>query len=168
MIDDVDLRILAELQKNADRPQKVLADDLNLAESTLSKKIKKLRNDGVILRYMADIDYAKIGFLFSAITMIKEKKQADSGKTADPILTMPEAIHVYKVTGDWDFAVLWLCRTPEDLDRVVTAVHNHENIDRVQTTFLMRALKRQPGVRLDSGVDEAPTGGQRPPSDGRR
>lgn len=151
-IDDTDLRILAELQQHADLPQKALAARLGLAESTLSKKIRKLRNEGAIVRYVIEIDYAKIGYLFSAFTMVKEKRQADSS-AADFMVAMPEAIHVYKVTGDWDFAVLWLCRTPDDLDRAISAVHNHPNVERVQTEFLMRTLKRDQGVQLQAATD---------------
>ncbi len=150
MIDDLDLKILIELQKNAGQPQKALADTLGLTESTLSKKIKRLREDGVITRYMADINFSKLGYLFSAISMIKEKRQIDTIATSQVFVEMPEAIHVYKVTGDWDFAVLWLCKSPEDLDRVVSSVHNHPNVDRVETTFLMRALKKEHGVRLEA------------------
>lgn len=149
MVDKVDLAILAELQKNAGLPQKIVAAKLGMTESTLSKKIKKLADDHVLRRYTIDIDYSAIGYLFSAITMLKEKKQSDSDVTAQMLREMPEATQVYKVTGDWDYAIIWLCRDPEHLDDVVSRVLNHQNVDRVQSTFFMRSLKRESGIPLD-------------------
>lgn len=148
MIDSLDLKILAELQKDAGRPQKVLAGVIGLTEATLSKKIKRLFADKVIRKYTIDISYQETGYLFSALTMVKEKQQSDTEVTGRSLAEMPEAIQVYKVTGEWDFVVLWLCKNPEQLDRVVSKVLGHANVDRIQTTFLMRAIKRESGIPL--------------------
>jgi Lrp/AsnC family leucine-responsive transcriptional regulator len=149
MADKLDLRILAELQRNAGLPQKVIAANLGITESTLSKKIKQLTDDHVIRRYTIDINYSEIGYMFSAITMVKEKKQPESNATSQALREMPEATQVYKVTGDWDFAIIWLCKNPEDLDDAISKVLDQPNVDRVQTTFFMRSLKKESGVPLD-------------------
>ena len=154
MIDFIDLKILAELQKDAGRPQKVLASDLDITEATLSKKIKKLITDKVIRKYTIDVNYSDIGYLFSALTMVKEKKQSDSEVTGRTLVEIPEAIQVYKVTGDWDFVVVWLCKNPEQLDNVVSKVLNHANVDRVQTTFFLRAIKREAGIPLETIINQ--------------
>jgi DNA-binding Lrp family transcriptional regulator len=154
VIDFIDLKILAELQKDAGRPQKVLASDLDITEATLSKKIKKLITDKVIRKYTIDVNYSDIGYLFSALTMVKEKKQSDSEVTGRTLVEIPEAIQVYKVTGDWDFVVVWLCKNPEQLDNVVSKVLNHANVDRVQTTFFLRAIKREAGIPLETIINQ--------------
>jgi DNA-binding Lrp family transcriptional regulator len=154
VIDSIDLKILAELQKDAGRPQKVLASDLDITEATLSKKIKKLITDKVIRKYTIDVNYSDVGYLFSALTMVKEKKQSDSEVTGRTLVEIPEAIQVYNVTGDWDFVVVWLCKNPEQLDNVVSKVLNHANVDRVQTTFFLRAIKREAGIPLETIINQ--------------
>ncbi len=148
MVDETDMKILASLQHDAGLPQKVIAGNLGLTEATLSKKIRKLKDDGIIKKYTIEINFAKIGYLFSAVTMVKEKQQSDTESTASFISSLPEAVEIYKVIGEWDFAVLWLCKDPENLDTVLSKVLHHTNVEKVESTFFMRAVKREAGVPL--------------------
>lgn len=150
MVDEADMRILARLQRNARDSQKVIASDLGITEPTLSKKIKKLEAEKIIRRFTIEIDYSKIGYSLSAMTLIREKKQSDTDNTLEFLCNFPEAIQVYKVTGEWDFGVIWLCRDSERLDDILSKSLNHPNVDKVETTFFMRALKRNNGVSLEA------------------
>jgi Lrp/AsnC family transcriptional regulator, regulator for asnA, asnC and gidA len=150
MLDDIERRILARLQKNAGEPQKVIADDIGITEPTLSKRIKKLREDGILKRYTVDLDFGKAGYALSAFSFIREKKQskADTEVLSQFLLGVPEAIQVYKFAGDWDFFVIWMCRDTDHLDDVLETVHSHPNVEKTETEILMRALKRETGVPL--------------------
>jgi DNA-binding Lrp family transcriptional regulator len=150
MLDDIERRILARLQKSAGEPQKVIAEDIGITEPTLSKRIKKLRVDGILKRYTVDLDYGKAGYGLSAFTFVRERKQskADTEVLSDFLKGLPEAIQVYKFAGDWDFFVIWMCRDTDHLDSVLDSVLAHPNVEKTETEILMRALKREHGIPL--------------------
>ena len=169
MIDYDDFRILARMQKNAREPQKNVAADLAISEASLSKKINRLYNDHVIRRQTIDIDMSKVGLNISAMTLLKEKKQTDAAGLQALLCNFPEAYQVHKVTGEWDYTVLWNCINPEHLDDVLSKVLDHPNVDKIQTFLFMRTLKQQNSASLEALLESRKTSlNLSPPNGGRK
>lgn len=155
-VDHTEFRILARLQQNADDAQKIIADDVGVTEPTLSKKIKKLEKEGVIRRYTVDIDYALLGYSLSALTLLKERRQSNTETDTGAFLcSLREAIQIHKITGKWDFAIIWMCTDSNQLESALSRVSNHPNVEEIETTLLMRALKRDHGIALDSILSQS-------------
>lgn len=150
MIDGTEITILTRLQKNAREKRKLLADDLKITESALSKKIKKLEHTKVIKRYTVELDNAQLGLTISALTLVKEKDSSSRKfDTAADICKIPEAQQVYRIMGDWDFAIIWLCKDAAHLADKVQEVYTNENVERTNTTVLMQELKKENGAPLE-------------------
>jgi DNA-binding Lrp family transcriptional regulator len=154
MIDLLDFRILASLQNDSRAPQKIIAKGLDISEPSLSKKISKLYDDRVIRRQTVEIDLAKVGLTISALTLLKDKKQSDMAMTQELLCSFPEAYQIHKVTGEWDYAILWNCADPEHLDTVLSKVVEHSNVEKIQTLLFMRTLKRENCASLQSLLDQ--------------
>jgi len=60
-IDDIDIKILKELSKNARIPLTHIAEKLRLDNMTIYHRIKKLEEKKIILGYRSDIDFNKLG-----------------------------------------------------------------------------------------------------------
>lgn len=71
-LDRTDIRILAELQKNARITNVELAELVNLSPSPCLMRVKRLQAEGFITGYSAQIDMAKLGqtlTVFAEITL---------------------------------------------------------------------------------------------------
>ena len=62
MIDTIDLKILKQLQSNARKSGKEIADDLGLKVSTLYNRISDLKNKNYIEKFTITINPDKLGF----------------------------------------------------------------------------------------------------------
>lgn len=62
MIDIKDRQIIETLEKNAKSSYNNLAQILNISETAVRKRIKKLEEENIILGYKASINYRKLGF----------------------------------------------------------------------------------------------------------
>ena len=62
MIDNIDKRILFELEKNARIPDTQLAKIVNKSKDTVRYRIKKLEEVGILIGYTTVIDYSKLGY----------------------------------------------------------------------------------------------------------
>ena len=60
-LDEIDLRILKELQENARIPNVALADRVGLSPAPCLRRVRALEKTGVIRRYAALVDPAQIG-----------------------------------------------------------------------------------------------------------
>jgi len=61
-LDETEMKILRELQKDGRVSRRVLADRIDVSTPTVSSKIEKLENMGIIEGFTVEIDHRKLGF----------------------------------------------------------------------------------------------------------
>ena len=69
-LDDIDIKILNQLRKNARTPMKELSALVYLTTPAVSARIDKLEKDGYIKGYHANLDLEKLGYGIKAFIMI--------------------------------------------------------------------------------------------------
>ena len=69
-MDEIDKKILNELQTNSGRKISELASLLNLPRTTVHNRIRKLQDDKTIIRQKAVLDMKKIGKPICALVQI--------------------------------------------------------------------------------------------------
>ncbi|MHC1582708.1 MAG: Lrp/AsnC family transcriptional regulator, partial [Candidatus Syntropharchaeia archaeon] len=61
-IDELDIKIIRELKRDARTSYREIAERLGVAEGTVYNRIHKLKEIGAIRRFIPDIDYSKLGY----------------------------------------------------------------------------------------------------------
>lgn len=69
-LDRYDLKILAELQRDARISNQELAERIGLSPSPCSRRVKQLEDDGYIVRQVALLDRKKLGLSLTAYVLI--------------------------------------------------------------------------------------------------
>ena len=126
-LDAIDRRILAALQRNGRMSNVELASEVGLSPSPCLRRVKLLEESGIIDRYVAVLDGAKMGVGLTVFARIWFKTQ-DAEIThqfAETVRKFPEVMECYLTTGECD-AIM----------RIVTAdLHAYW---RFQSDYLMR------------------------------
>jgi Lrp/AsnC family leucine-responsive transcriptional regulator len=104
-LDEIDLRILRELQADARLPNLMLAERVGLSPSPCSRRVKILERAGVIGAYRAVLDRAAIGLgltVFAGVRVEKHTREnADAFVAA--VLGMAEVVACHLTSGDVDY-----------------------------------------------------------------
>ncbi|MBU1199001.1 MAG: Lrp/AsnC family transcriptional regulator [Nanoarchaeota archaeon] len=103
-MDEIDLLLIKELQKNADRTVYQLAKQLGLNKSTVYSRINKLKKDKIIKRYQAIVDYDEIGLPICAIMLVSHKKTSLKD-TLGTLIQDPAVEEIRPVTGSYDLII---------------------------------------------------------------
>ena len=130
-LDRIDRRIVDALQRDGRLANNELAAQVNLSPSPCLRRVRSLEEAGVIKRYVALVDPAKVGLNMLAYVSVKlEKKgQMPAEDFASAVNTWSEVTECYSMTGDMDY----LLRVQvEDLDHF--------------SRFIMGKLLKQSGV----------------------
>lgn len=79
VLDDLDWRILQQLQENAKQTYAEIGSKLNVAHSTIYERIKQMEGHGFIKKYEAVINLEKIGMpkITAQISVITDPKEAE-------------------------------------------------------------------------------------------
>ncbi|MCP1413613.1 Lrp/AsnC family transcriptional regulator [Paenarthrobacter sp. A20] len=104
-LDRIDRRILRVLQVQGRIPNNELADAVGLSPSACLRRVRMLEETGVIDRYVALLNAAKIGMGFTVYARVQLNRQ--DGDTIDhfteQVLLLPEIVECNLMVGETDF-----------------------------------------------------------------
>jgi DNA-binding Lrp family transcriptional regulator len=130
-LDDIDRRILSELQENARVSNADLARAVGLSPSPCLRRVRELEQRGVIRGHVALVSPSAVGLPVSVFVQVTLERQVE--KALDvfeaSVLDRPEVMECYLMTGDADYLL-----------RVVVADLS------AYEAFLKTYLTRVPGI----------------------
>ena len=160
-LDDVDLRLLAELERDADRTNVDLARVVGLSPAATLHRVRRLKDAGVIDRITAHVDPDAAGFplqVYVSVTLARHDEAGDR-RFVQAVHDMPEVISADWVTGETD-ALLWVvARDVAQLQRVLSLLSTKAGGARVVTLLRLSELKPRATLPHD---DEGPPPKGRP------
>ena len=104
-LDRIDLKILAELQKNGRITNVDLADAVGLSPSPCLTRVKRLEQAGYITGYGAQLQLRKLGdvlLVFTEMTL-SDHRRDDFARFEAAIRNVPEIIECHLVSGGYDY-----------------------------------------------------------------
>jgi len=141
-LDDVDRKIISILQQDSRISFSRLAKMLNLSESTIHMRIKRLREAGVIRGFCVDVDLDKVGMNVLAFVLLK----ADPKKYEDilrKLAEIKEVFEIYDVTGEYYALLKVRVSDKEELAKVLDKIGNLEGVTSTYTMFVLRVIKEK-------------------------
>src|SRR5919201_1355790 len=118
VLDDIDRRLVLELQANARLPCSELARRVGLTPPAVAERIHRLQEDGVILGYAARVDPAKLGFPITAFVRIHSKAAARE-EIGGTLPELQEVVECHRVTGTDCFVLRVAVRSVQHLQEVI-------------------------------------------------
>ena len=117
-LDDHDRRLLTLLQRDATVTAEVLGSDLGLSASTVQRRIKRLRETGVIEREVAIVNTDAVGKRMTFIVGVKVDFGQKAGVDAlqKKLLADPRTQQAYYVTGEVDLILTVVVQDMQDYD----------------------------------------------------
>jgi Lrp/AsnC family leucine-responsive transcriptional regulator len=142
-LDLIDLRIVEELQLDADRSNVELARVVGLSPAATLHRVRRLKESGIIRGVVARLDSAAAGFplqVYVAVTL-ERHDDASHRRFGQAVRAMPEAISADWVTGETDAMLMVVAREVAELQRVLVRLSTRGGAARVITLLRLEELK---------------------------
>lgn len=144
-IDEIDIKLLNALQKDAKANTKELCEVTNLSKTPVYERIHRLENDGVITGYIATIDHSKVGLplvVFCNVSLA-EHNDVHFSQFIEDIAKIDEVMECYSTGGLYDILIKVVLK---DLQHYNTFVHerltNVRGIAKIQSSFVLSEIKK--------------------------
>ncbi len=142
--DEIDAKIIKELQRDAAASLSEIASRLGIPVSTVFSRIKRLREAGVIKGYTIRVDPALLGYNVTAIIMFSV--EGPYLEEIESVLSSnPNIIALYDTTGDYDVVAIARFRSIQELDRFIKGVLKNPRIRKTITSVVLRVVKEELG-----------------------
>ncbi len=145
MIDELDRRLMLELQRNGRERFVDLARKLSVTEGTIRYRIKNLL-DNNMMDIVGVPNIRNLGYGFVVI-MGLVVKMADLEQVVEEIAKVPNVCYLATVTGQYDLMAIVVTRSQEELSRVLTKdISTIQGVLKTESFVNMEIMKGTAGL----------------------
>ena len=142
-LDSVDLRLLDELQRDADRTNVELARLVALSPAATLHRVRRLKESGIVDGVVARLDPVAAGFPLQVYVSVVLDAHDDAShrRFRAAVRDMPEVLSADWVTGETDAILVIVAREVAELQRVLVRLSTRGGAARVTTLLRLEELK---------------------------
>ncbi len=150
-LDDLDRRILDQLQQDASISAAELARRVELSPAGLQKRVRKLYDAGVIVRQVAILNREAIDLdLLCFVHVTLAHHQPDAVRTfREAIGEMPQVLECHHLTGEFDYLLKVVVGNHRELEHfLVDELTPTPGVDKIRTSIVLSELKASTALPL--------------------
>jgi DNA-binding Lrp family transcriptional regulator len=119
-LDATDRRIVQILHKEGRITNQALADRVGLSPSPCLQRLRRLEREGLIGPYSAAVDLDRLCPNVMVLTTVSLDAAGHEDYRAfeAQIAAIPEVVQCFKVSGDFDYMLWFVCRSVADYHRI--------------------------------------------------
>ena len=147
-IDEIDIKILSELVRDASLSVPRLSKKINVNSSVVYSRIKRLIKRNLIKRFTAEIDEEILGYFVTVVTGLNiDSKFSD--EIVKELTQLPEVRQILEVTGRFDLIVEAKSRSLDELHGVVSSKIGRINgVLHTETFIEMKKMRHEQSYAL--------------------
>lgn len=140
-MDELDRNLLLVLANQGRISFRELAHQFQVSSQTISDRINKLIDQGIIRRFTVDIDESRVGYPISFIVEL-DVELSRMQQIQEELSAYPELYKIQVVTGDHDIHILGLAKDmPHLYEMIEEKISNIEGIKATKTSISLKSVK---------------------------
>jgi Lrp/AsnC family transcriptional regulator of ectoine degradation len=146
-LDRIDVKILAELQRDGRSTIQKLAETIGLSARATLERVRRLEAAGVIAGYQAVVELRQLSRPVNIFAEIILEKHANRGRFEKRLASIDEVVECWEVSGDVDYLVRFVCADLAGYEEVTSALIDETNLGvaRIVSHVALRAVRRFAG-----------------------
>lgn len=150
MLDDLDITILKKLQENGRTKRNELADAIGLSIPSLSERLKKLEDHGVIEGYFTKVSRHAFGFDMMAFVSVIMESSKNYDKFTDNVRKTHEILECHSILGEGSHILKVVVKETKDLEALLSKIQSWPGVTRTITSFVLSTTKETTSLHLQS------------------
>jgi Lrp/AsnC family transcriptional regulator for asnA, asnC and gidA len=137
-LDTLDVRILEKLQTDGRMAFTKIAGELGVSDATVRARVGRLERQGLV-KFVIDVDAANLGLIEVYLGLQVQGPALD--RVIEAIAAIPEIPYAAECSGGFDILCEVICRSNDDLLRVLREVRRVPGVARVETLTILKIRK---------------------------
>lgn len=146
--DNLDLRLLEALQRNARSTFAELGSVVGLKAPAVHDRVKRLENRGFLRGYSAQLDSKLLGLELVAFISCYTTPDCDYSAFTQSLANLPEVVEVHSVAGEESFICKAMTRSTQHLDDLLTRLKGMKGMARTKTTIVLSSPFDRGGIAV--------------------
>ncbi len=147
-LDDLDLRLLEALQRNARSTFAELGCLVGLRPPAVHDRVKRLEGRGYVRGYAAPLDNKLLGLELIAFVSCYTAPECGYDAFTKSLAQMPEVLEVHSVAGEESFVLKVMTRSTAHLDELLSRLKAVPGMARTKTTIVLSSPFERGGISV--------------------
>lgn len=148
-LDDIDLTILDILQKNGRTRRNDLAQAVDLSIPSISDRLRKLEENGIIIGYYAAVDPKKVGKDITAFITVNVDSSKHYIGFIDHAKTTDEILEIHSVTGSGTHLLKIRTENTSSLEKLLSKIQAWGGVLNTTTSIVLSSLKETTRLKIN-------------------
>ncbi len=147
-LDDLDLRLLEALQRNARSTFAELGTLVGLKAPAVHDRVKRLEGRGYVRAYTAQLDSRRLGLGLCALISCYTAPDCSYDDFTATLAQFPEVAEVHSVAGEESFVLKVMTRSTSHLDDLLSRLKSVRGMARTKTTIVLSSPFERGGISV--------------------
>jgi Lrp/AsnC family transcriptional regulator, regulator for asnA, asnC and gidA len=155
LLDEVNLRILDILGRDASRPFVDIAKELEVSDATVHIRVKRLQAAGILRKFTITTDNVLLGYDHLAFVGINLSK-GSGDEVLVALSQIEEILELHEMYGQYDLLVKIRSRNLEEMrDIVANKISKIPQITEAQSMMVLKTIKEEHTIPLKRDIADA-------------
>jgi Lrp/AsnC family leucine-responsive transcriptional regulator len=154
-LDDIDRRILAQLQEDCKTPLAHVGRRVGLSAPSVMERIRKLEEAGIIRGYHGVLDSRKVGLDVTAFIGVSMSSNGIQ-HLEDVLVGMDEVLECHHVTGAYTVLLKVRTQNTQALEQLISRVRQLDGVLRTETLVVLSTQLERTLIPLGVNADDPP------------
>jgi Lrp/AsnC family leucine-responsive transcriptional regulator len=148
MLDEIDVKILNMLQEEGRAKRNVLAEAVGLSLPSLSERLNKLEEKGIITGYYTKLDLKVFGLDLMVIITIHTDSSKHYDSFAENVRKTDEIIECYAVLGEGSHVMKAIVKDSQSLEKLLSKIQSWKGVKRTHSRFILSTIKETTKINI--------------------
>lgn len=148
-LDDIDIMLIDILQKNGRTRRNDLAQAVDLSIPSVSERLKKLEENGIITGYTAFVDPKKVGKDITAFINVTVDSSKHYNSFIDHAKATDEVLEIHSVTGSGTHLIKIRTENTSTLEKLLSKIQAWSGVVNTTTSIVLSTMKETNKIKIN-------------------
>jgi Lrp/AsnC family leucine-responsive transcriptional regulator len=149
MLDSIDMKILEILQREGRKRRNDLAGAVGLSLPSVSDRLRKLEESGIISGYYAKLDAKKVGKDITAFIFVAVDSSKHYASFLEHTRELDDILECHAITGEGTHLLKVRTTNTASLEKLLAKIQAWPGVTRTQTDVVLSTAKETTRLRIE-------------------
>ena len=152
-LDETDITILNYLQEHGRAQRNTISEIVHLSVPSVSERMRKLEEKGLIKNYEAILDSKKFHFDITAFIFVEVDKSDHYNAFVENATDHPEILECHSITGDGSHVLKIRTRNTESLEKLLSQSQRGAGVTKTRSNIALSTFKETRRIPIENNVE---------------
>ena len=153
LLDEIDIAILNHLQKNGRAQRNKIAELVSLSVPSVSERMKKLEERGLIEGYHAVLNSKDFHFDITAFLFVQVDGSEHYANFVEEVSKEPEILECHSITGEGSHLLKVHTKNTSSFEQLLSRIQSWDGVDKTRSNLVLSSFKETRALPIEQATE---------------